>query len=124
MIIVIAVVMMAMAVLMVAFDVSRSRFNWPGLIQQRNLQVDRSDPVPVNALGRDFVGPLDGQAAQSSSDRVQVHAEIDHCSEEHVAGDPAERIDVQVSGHKCRSYPSTGAATTGDAITAGRLVVA
>jgi hypothetical protein len=58
--------------------------------------------VAVDPLGDYFVRPLDRQFRQRPAHGVQRDAQVDERSEEHVAGDAAEGVNVEMSRHDAR----------------------
>jgi hypothetical protein len=64
-----------------------------------DLEVDCADAVALDAFGGDAVGPIDRELGQSLLHVGELHAQVEQGAEEHVAGDAAEGVQVQVSGH-------------------------
>ena len=67
-----------------------------------DLEVDRADAVSRDPLGGEAIRIFNRQGGQGPLDAGQIRAQIDQGSEEHIAGDAAEGVEVEVSAHKTR----------------------
>ena len=67
-----------------------------------DFEIHRPDAVTLNPLGGELEGLRYPQPPQRRSDGVQIDPEIDQGAQEHVPGDAAKGVDMQVVGHAGR----------------------
>jgi hypothetical protein len=110
MLVVAVVVVMSVVTVVIAVMVAMGVMIRVVFIPDVDLQVDRADAVALHAPGRDAVLGRDAYGRQRLLDAFQRGPQVDRGAQEHVAGDPAKRIDVQVCTHARHDSPPGGPA--------------
>jgi hypothetical protein len=64
-----------------------------------HAQQQPADALTLDPLGDDFERVLNPRVSQGSADLGQVGPQVQQRCKEHIAGDPAEGVDVKVSRH-------------------------